>query len=68
MSNASSSHAVPNPRNEGLVECDDAEEDSWGFFQVVVEGKHRMHQLQSTPPLYEMNQANEVPVLSDVSN
>ena len=49
---------VDQPRNEEVaVECDDADEDSWGFRQVIVECKHRMHQLQPTPPLYEMIQA-----------
>jgi hypothetical protein len=39
-----------------LDDDDGDDEDSWSFRQIIVECKHRMHQVQPTPPLYEMIQ------------
>ncbi len=48
---------APTPKESSC--CGDEFDDdvTWALRQVVVECKHRMHQLQPVPPLYEMIQA-----------
>lgn len=67
----------PNHTNEDNKSSDHVDDDddnefdadvTWKLHQIVVECKHRMHQLQPTPPIYEMIQATVYCLMYDTQD